>query len=110
MTTRRVALLAAATLSFAVGTALAQGGGSGSVTGPGGAEGPDNASTMGDRYPGGSGAAGPQRNTQPPAQTQTAPTAGTTTGTSGPGQGMPQNPKPPEQPGTVPGQPSGTPD
>ena len=102
----RAALVASAVLCMSAGTILAQGGGSGSSSAPDGA-GPDNASTFDERYPGGVGAAGPARDQRPPAGGANTTGQGfTATDTAGPPKGGP----PPEQPGSVPGQPSATPD
>jgi hypothetical protein len=103
----RAALVASAVLCMSAGAVLAQGGGSGSSSAPDGA-GPDNASTFDERYPGGVGAAGPTRDQRAP-EAGGAKTTGqgfTATDTAGEPKGGP----PPEQPGSVPGQPSATPD
>lgn len=103
----RAALIASAMLGFSAGTILAQGGGSGSSSGPDGA-GPDNASTFDERYPGGVGAAGPARDQRPPVAGEGKTTGQGFTGTDN--AALPKAGPPPEQPGSVPGQPSATPD
>ena len=103
----RAALVASGMLCVSFGTILAQGGGSGNSSGPDGA-GPENASTFDERYPGGVGAAGPARDKPSPAAGEVK-----TTGqgfTASDTAGAPKAGPPPEQPGSIPGQPSATPD
>jgi hypothetical protein len=102
------ALIVSAMLCISSGIALAQGGGSGNSSGPDGA-GPDNAATFDQRYPGGVGAAGPARDQHSPAADETRTTGQGFTGTDSKAGAAKAGPAP-ERPGSVPGQPSATPD